>query len=154
MFFKRSKFREQFLKRVTQGTILWNYSKFWQMVSEMKIFYEFLYVHIVQKVPPPPPPPPPSCHVFWQIKILQTIFEKGRPRYIPVNFFQNQGKGFREEDLLRISSCPYCVKSLRPMAAMFLMDQNFTNTFWKGSHKEQSCEIISKLDQRFQRRFL
>ena len=33
------------------------------------------------------------------------------------------------------------------------MDQGFTNNFWKGSPKENSCEIISKFDHRFQRRF-
>ena len=54
MFIDRSKFREQFLKRVTQGTILWNYSKFWQAVSENKIFLEFLHVRMLQKVSPPP----------------------------------------------------------------------------------------------------
>ena len=38
MFFDESKFRKQFLKRVTQGTILFNYSKFWPAVSEKKTF--------------------------------------------------------------------------------------------------------------------
>ena len=36
----------------------------------------------------------------------------------------------------------------------FWTNQNFSNNFWKGSPKEHSCEIISKSDQRFQRRFL
>ena len=31
--------------------------------------------------------------------------------------------------------------------------QNFMINFWKGSHKEYSCEIISKSDQCFKRRF-
>ena len=38
IFFDGSNIREQLLKRVTQGTILWNYSKFWPAVSEKKIF--------------------------------------------------------------------------------------------------------------------
>ena len=38
MFMKGSKFREHFLKRVTQGTFLWNYFKIWPAVSEKKIF--------------------------------------------------------------------------------------------------------------------
>ena len=36
--FDGSKFREQFLKRVTQGATLWNYFKIWPSVSEKKIF--------------------------------------------------------------------------------------------------------------------
>ena len=38
MFMDGSKFREQFLKRVTQGTFLWNYFKIRPAVSEKKIF--------------------------------------------------------------------------------------------------------------------
>ena len=78
------------MKRVTQGTTLWNYSKFWPAVSE-KIFKEFLHICLVQKVSPP----------WWP-----------------------------------------CLS----------MDQNFSNKFWKGSPKEQSCEIISKSDQGFKRK--
>ena len=37
-----SKFRKQFLKRVTQGTFLWNYFKIGPAVSEEKIFKELL----------------------------------------------------------------------------------------------------------------
>ena len=37
-----SKFREQFLKRVTQGTFLWNHFKIRPAVSEKKIFKELL----------------------------------------------------------------------------------------------------------------
>ena len=42
MFFDRSKFHEHFSKRVTQGTILWNYFKIRPEVSEEKIFKKFL----------------------------------------------------------------------------------------------------------------
>ena len=38
IFFDGSNIREQFLKRVTQGTILRKYSKFWPALSEKKIF--------------------------------------------------------------------------------------------------------------------
>ena len=31
-------------------------------------------------------------------------------------------------------------------------DQNYANSFLKGSHKEHSCKIISKSDQRLRRR--
>ena len=36
--------------------------------------------------------------------------------------------------------------------AMFIHGSNFHEQFLKGSPKENSCEIISKFDQRFQRR--
>ena len=42
MFLGRSKFCEQFLKRVTQGTFLWYYFKIGPAVSEKKIFKELL----------------------------------------------------------------------------------------------------------------
>ena len=38
------------------------------------------------------------------------------------------------------------------MAAMFYDGSKFHEHFWKGSPKEQSCEIISKSDEWFQRR--
>ena len=44
MYFNGSKFHEQFLKRVTQGTILRNYFKIQQEVSEEKNFEEFLWI--------------------------------------------------------------------------------------------------------------
>ena len=97
MFFDRSKFRQQFLKRVTQGTILWNYSIFWQAVLEKKIFNGFLHVRIVQNAPIL------QGHVYSWIKILQTIFEKGHPRNNPVKLFQNLTSGFRGEEFWRIS---------------------------------------------------
>ena len=40
-----------------------------------------------------------QSHVIWWIKILQTTFEKGHPRNIPVKLFQNLTSGFGEEDL-------------------------------------------------------
>ena len=86
-----SKFRKQFLKRVTQRTFLQNYFKIWPAVSE-KIF-------------------------------------------------------------LRISSCLYSARSPHTPEPCLWTDQNFASNFWKGSPKEHSCEIISKSDQRFQRRF-
>ena len=52
-----------------------------------------------------------QSHIYRQIKILQTIFEKGHPRNIPVKLFQNLTRGFGEKSFLRISSCPYSAKS-------------------------------------------
>ena len=91
-------------------------------------------------------------HVYGRIKVSQTIFEKGHPRNIPVKLFQNRTSGFWEEDFLRISSCPYSARSPHSPEPCFRTDQNFANSFWKGSPKEHFCDIISKSDQRFQRR--
>ena len=140
-----SKFCEQVLKRVTEGTFLWNYFKIWPAVSEKKIFLEFLHVRIVQEAPIH------QSHVYGWIKISQSIFEKGHLRNIPVKLFQNLTSGFGE-DFLRISSCPHSARSLHSQEPCLWMDQNFANNFWKGSPKEQSCEIISKSDQWFRRR--
>ena len=98
-----SKFREHFLKRLTQGTFLWNF-KIWPAVSEKKIFEEFLDVPIVQEAPIH------QSHVYERIKISRTVFEKGHQRNIPVKLFQNLTSSFGEEDFLRISSCPYIVQ--------------------------------------------
>ena len=146
MFVEGLKFRKLFLKRLTQGTFLWNYFKIWPAVLEKKIFWEFLHVHIAQEAPIH------QSHVYGQIKILRTIFEKGHPRNIPVKLFQNLTSSFREEDFLRISSCPYSARSPHSPEPCLWMDWNFANNFWKGSPKEHSCEIISKSDQRFRRR--
>ena len=73
------------------------------------------------------PPPPHGGHVFRQVKISRTRFEKGHQRNIPVKLFQNRIRGFREEDFLRTCSCPYSAKSLPPppmMAAMFFDTRN------------------------------
>ena len=93
-----------------------------------------------------------QSHIYKQIKILRTIFEKGYPRNIIVKLFQNLTSSFGEENLLRISSCPYSARSPHSPEPCLWTDQNFANNFWKGSPKEHSCEIISKSDQQFQRR--
>ena len=95
-----------------------------------------------------------QSHVYGRIKILWTVFEKGHQSNIPVKLFQNLTSSFREEDFLRISSCPYSTRSPHSPEPCFWADQNFANSFWKGSPKEHSCETFSKLDQRFQRKFL
>ena len=92
-----------------------------------------------------------QSHVFGRIKISQTIFEKGHPKNIPAKVFQNLTSCFKE-DFLRISSCPYSARSPHSPEPCLWTDLNFANTFWKGSPKEHSCEIISKSDQRFRRR--
>ena len=93
-----------------------------------------------------------QSQVYGWIKISPTIFEKGHPRNIPVKLFQNLTSGFGEEDFLRISSCPYSARSPHSPEPYLWTDQNFMNTFWKGSPKEHFCEIVLKSDQPFPRR--
>ena len=78
MFFNGSQFREQHLKRVTQGTILWNYFKIWQAVSE-KNFEEFLWnPHSEKKASSPWR----SC--FLTDQNFANNFWKGHPRNNPI----------------------------------------------------------------------
>ena len=70
-----------------------------------------------------------QSHVYGQIKISRPSFEKGHPRNIPVKLFQNLTSGFREEDFLRISSCPYSARSPNSPEPCLWTDQNFANTF-------------------------
>ena len=88
-----------------------------------KVFKEFLHVHIVQKAPIH------QSHIHGQIKILQTIFEKGHSRNIPVKLFQNLTSSFGVEDFLRISSCPYSARSPHSPEPCLWTDQNFANIF-------------------------
>ena len=77
-----------------------------------------------------------QSHVYGRIKILQTVFEKGHPRNIPVKLFQNLTSGFGEEDFLRISSCPYSARSPHPPEPCLWTDQNFANSFLKRITQE------------------
>ena len=90
-----------------------------------------------------------QSHVYRWIKILRPIFEKVHKRNIPVKLFHNLTSGLREEDFLKIASCPYSPRSPHSPEPCLRMDQNFANNFWKRSPKEHSSEIISKSDQRF-----
>ena len=92
-----------------------------------------------------------QSHIYRQIKISRTIFEKGHPKNIPVKLFQNLTSSFGK-DFLRISSCPCSTRSPHSPEPCLWKDKNLENTFWKGSPKEHSCEIISKSDEQFQRR--
>ena len=69
-----------------------------------------------------------QSHNFGQIKISQTVFEKGHPRNILVKLFQNLTSGFGE-DRLRISSCLYSARSPHSPEPCLWTDQNFANKF-------------------------
>ena len=140
---------ENRLKRVTQGTFLWNYLQIWPGVWEKKIFWEFLHVGIVQKVSPPH-----GGHVFRLIKISQTVFKKGHPRNNPVELFQNLTSGFRVEEFWRISLKSTQWKKPPPHPhpswwSCFSTDQNFANNFWKGSHRNNPVKLFQNRTRGF-----
>ena len=115
------------------------------MVSE-KIFQEFSCPYSARS-------PQFTWAMFMDGSKFREQFFKCHPRNIPVKLFQNLNNGFGEDDFLRISSCPYSARSPHSPEPCLWMDQNFANSFWKGSPKEHSCEIILKSDQLFLRRF-
>ena len=55
----------------------------------------------------------PSTNAMFieRLKFLEKIFEKGHPRNISMKLSQNLTSAFREEDFLRICSCPYSESS-------------------------------------------
>ena len=108
MFIDGSKFCEQFLKEVTQGTILWNYFEIWPAVSKEKNFEEFLWSpHSIKSLPPWRP-----C--FSTDQNFANKFWKWSHKEHSCEIIPNSECGFGEEDFLRISSCPYSAKSLPP----------------------------------------
>ena len=118
MFFDGSKFSKHFLKRVTQGIILWNYSKFWPAVSE-KIFL---------RISPCPysakslsPPPPTATMFFDGSKFREHFLKKVTQGTFLWNYFKI-GPGASEEDVLRISSYPYSANILSPHQAAMVFD--------------------------------
>ena len=72
MFIDRSKFHEQFLKRVIHSMNI-SMKLFKNLTSSFReeVFYEFVHVRIVKVAPIH------QSHVYERIKILLTIFEEG-----------------------------------------------------------------------------
>ena len=83
-------FANNFLKKVTKETFLWNYFKIWPAVSE-KIFLRISSCPYSAKSPHLPEP----CLLMEQIS--RTIFEKGCPRNISVKSFQIRTSGLEEK---------------------------------------------------------
>ena len=114
---------------------------------QRRILKNFSEVHTVQKASPH------GGYVFRRIKISRTLFEKGHPRNNPVKLFQNLTKRFQRRRILKNFSEVHTLKKASPpMAVIFFNRSNIRENFWKGSPKEQSCEIIPNSDQWFRRR--
>ena len=95
-----------------------------------RILKNFSEVHTVKKALPH------GSNVFQQIKISQTIFEKGHTSNNLVKLFKILTSIFGE-DFLRIFSCLYSAKSIHPTPSppwrpCFSTDQNFANNFLKS----------------------
>ena len=81
--------------------------------------------------------------VFKQIKISLTIFEKGQPWNISeiISKSDQPFQWIRNKKFF-LSPCS-ANKSSQPEPWLYT-DNNFVNSFWKGSHKEYFCETILK----------
>ena len=88
-------FRNNFWKGSTKGHSCEIILKSDQRFRRRRFFKEILHVPIVQNAPIH------QNHVYTQIKISGTIFEKGHSRNIPVKLFQNQTNGNPEEKILK-----------------------------------------------------
>ena len=95
-----------------------NYFKIWPAVSENKIFLRISSCLYSAKAPIH------QSHIYRQIKILRTGFEKGHPRNIPVKLFQNLTNSFGEKSFIRISSCPYCAKKKKTFTRAIFIDRS------------------------------
>ena len=144
MFIDRAKFRIQFLKRVTKRTILLNYFKIWQAVSEEKNFEEFLWSPHSEKSLPH------GSHSFQQIKYSRN-FWKGSNKEQSCEIIPNSDQRFQRRFFKNFFMSIKCKKSPPHGSHAFPLTK-ISWTFWKGSPKEHSCEIISKSDQGFLRR--
>ena len=80
--------------------------------------------------------------VFKQIKISLTIFEKGQPRNISEIISKSDQPFQWRNKKFFLSPCS-ANKSSQPEPWLYT-DNNFVNSFWKGSRKEYFCETILK----------
>ena len=136
------KIRQHFLKRVTQGTFLRNYFKIWSAVSEKKIFKNF-FMSISARSPHSQEP----C--LWMDQNFEDNFWKGSPKEHSCEIILKSdqlflGRGFFKNYLKNSISLPW--------QPVFLMESNSVYNFWRGPPKEHSCQVWSKLAQRFGRR--
>ena len=159
-----SKFREQFLKTVTQGTFLWNYFKIRPAVSEKKIFKNFLKNSISLPWQP----------VFDGIKFCEQFlidwlngvlhrFKQYFSHITATAHIIHAFLGFSSTRLGSEVSCPRTLPRKNPEDLVRLEPRTpelrvkhltteprwILNNFWRGPPKEHSYQVWSKLAQRF-----
>ena len=135
-----SKFREQFLIRVTQGTFLWNYFKIWPAVSEKKIFLRISSCTYSARSPYSPKP----C--LWTDQNFANNFWKGSPKEHSCEIILKSDQPFLRRRFFK----NYLKNSFSlPWQPEFLKESNSVKSFWKGPPKEHSCQVWSKLAKWF-----
>ena len=93
IFIVKSKFHEQFLKKVTQGTFLGNYFKIWPAVSEKILGIPFILIVQVATIH--------QRNVYKQIKISQTIFRKGSSKGYSCKIISKLDQQFQRSRFLK-----------------------------------------------------
>ena len=120
----RSKFCKQFLKRVTQGTFLWNNFKIGPAVPEKKIFKDFLNFVAI------------ATRVFYGI-ILCEQFWRGPHKERSCQIWSRLAQRFGRRCFKKASPSPL-------PTAMFFDESKFHN-YWKGSPRNNPVEIFQIL---------
>ena len=90
-----------------------------------------------------------QSHIYRQIKILRTIFEKGHSRNIPMKLFQNLTSSFEEEDFLRISSCHYSARAPIHQSHVYGRIKISPTFFLKGHPRNISVKLFQNLNSSF-----
>ena len=97
------------------------------------------------------PHSPESC--LWTDQNFANSIWKRSPKEHSCEIISKSDQRFRRRKFFKnFFIHPYSGRSPHSPEPCLWTDQNFANNFWKGLPKEHSCEIISKLDQRFQRK--
>ena len=66
-----------------------------------------------------------------------------------MKLFQNLTSDFRQEDFLRICSCPYGESSPHSLEPCLMTDENFANNFEKGHLRNISVKLFQNLTNCF-----
>ena len=91
---------------------------------------------------------------LWTDQNFANNFWKGSPKEHSCEIISKSDRQFRRRRFFKnFFVSLYSARSPNSSEPCFWADQNFANKFLKGSPKEHSCEIISKSEQRFRRRF-
>ena len=108
------------------------------------------------------PHSPEQC--FWADQNFANNFLKGSPKEHSCEIILKSNQWFQRRRFLKNCfknsiSLPWQPEFLMesislPWQPEFLMESNSVNTFWRGPPKEHSCQVWSKLAQRFGRRCL
>ena len=104
------------------------------------------------------PPPPNGGHVFRQLKVLLTIFEKGSPKGQSCEIISKSDKRFQRRRILKNFSEVHTVKKAPLTAAMFFDGSKFLEQFSKrvtqGTIQWNSFKIGPVVSEKIFKEFL